>query len=208
MSHLSLAKKIESNSIDAVEDNMPGNKPSPYERAEQKLDAVKIGAIVMAFIFYGGLSAEYGLALGSLITGGVAALLIPVAIFLHRNRERLEEKFMHKVLDIPEPVLNEVFETDLRIFATKNGLQLYAKTDFPRYSNQRFVLVKCDDVPNGILYEIKSQYFDKKQCAESLDLQVPDSEPMAKAWDKKLRSKLHKNPDMAIEIAYDPKALN
>lgn len=194
--------------MDPAEDDMPGNKPSAYERAEQKLDAVKIGAIVMAFIFYGGLSAEFGLALGSLITGGVAALLIPVAIFLHRNRARLEAKFMMRALDISEPTSDEIFETDLRIFPTKNGLQIYAKTDFPRYSNQKFVLVKCDDVPNGILYEIKSQYFDKKQCAESLDLQVPDSEPMAKAWDKKLRGKLHKNPDMAIEIAYDPKALN
>ncbi|MDF1496464.1 MAG: hypothetical protein P1P90_00200 [Patescibacteria group bacterium] len=208
MSHLSLAKQIESDAIDTVEDTMTGNKLSPYERAEQKLNAVKIGAIVMAVIIYAGLSAELGLALGSLIAGGLAALLVPVAIYLQRNRARLEEKFMRRLLKIPEPVLNEVFETDLRVFPTARGLQLYSKTNFPRFSDQKFVRVIFDDVPNGILYEVKSHYFEEKQCAEALDLQVPDSEPLAKAWDKKLRNKLHKNPDMAIEIAYDPKALN
>jgi len=203
MRHLSLAKQIES---DAIEDNMPGRNQSPYERAKQKLNAVKIGAIVMAFVFYGGLSAEFGLALGSLIIGGIAALLIPVAIFLHRNRSRLEAIFLHNALNIVEPEAGEIFETYFTFFSTQTGLQLMVKSNYPRFKNQKYVRVIYDKVPNGILYEIKTYYFDEKFSAESMDLQVSNHEPLSIIWDKKLRQELLHNPNMRIEVLYGAKA--
>lgn len=185
------------------------HEPSPYKKTKHKLGALKLGAVLLAFICFGGLSAQFGLALASLMTAGLCVLLIPPAIYLHRNKDRLEAKFMRRALNVQEPEeQDQVFETDFKFWATRNGLQMYVRSNYPRFLGQKHVRVIYADVPNGILYEIKSHYFDEDRSAESLDLQVPPGDPMAKAWDKKLRQKIINNCDIDIEVAFNPSNLS
>ncbi len=187
------------------ESTMTVHEPSPYKKAKHKLSALKLGAVLLAFICFGGLSAQFGLALASLMTAGLCVLLIPPAIYLYRNKARLETKFMRRALNVQEPEKQDhVFETDFKFWATRKGLQMYIRSNYPRFHGQKFIRVIYSDVPNGILYEIKSHYFDEDHCAESLDLQVPTGDPMAKAWDKKFRQKIIDNCDIDIEVAYNP----
>ncbi|MBD3281271.1 hypothetical protein GF391_00810 [Candidatus Uhrbacteria bacterium] len=188
------------------ENTMSIREPSAYKKAKHKLGAVKLGAVILIFICFGGLSAQFGLALASLLMAGTCALLIPPAIFLYRNKDRLEAKFMRRALNVqdPEESGEQVFETDFKFWATRDGLQMYVRSNYPRFHGQKYIRVIYSDVPNGILYEIKSHYFDEDRCAESLDLQVPPGDLMAKAWDKRLRQKIIENEKPDIEIAFNP----
>ncbi len=182
-------------------------EPGSYKKAVQKLAGIKVGAAILACIVYGALCAKFGLALASLLTAGISVILIPLAIYYERNKAKLEEKFMRKTLKVPEPeeLENRDFTADFKYWATRSGLQFYIKSGYPRFHGQKHIRVLYEDVPNGIPYEIKNYYFDEEHGAESLDLEIPSDDLMAKAWDKKLRQKIinHDKPDIAI--AFNPK---
>lgn len=181
-------------------------QPSRYQLAKHKLAATKMGAIILLFLAFGELSARVGLPLATLLVAGVCALLAPIGIFAFRNRERLEERFLRRMLDVPKAAADQVLFADFRFWPTRRGLQLLVRSDYPRFSHQSFVRVIHDDVPNGILYEVKSHDFDEASCAESMDLEASSDEPLGKAWDTGLRRKLLSNPNLHIEVAFNPEA--
>jgi hypothetical protein len=204
MLQLATARKQEINKCH--EASMPKPDINPYAAAKNKLHAILTGAVIAAFIGYGVLCAQFGLLLGSLITAGFCALLIPIAIFTVRKRASLEQAFMRKMLNVKDIESGDEFVNEFKIFATIDGLQLFVKSIYPRFENTKFVRVISTDVPNGILYEIKSYLFDEEHCAESMELQVANQEPLSKAWDKKFRNKLILDPKLDLKIAFNPKS--
>lgn len=188
------------------ENKVAMSQPGRYKQALHKLASIKVGAAIIAVIFYGALCAQFGLALATLLVSGICVILIPPAIYLKRNKARLEAKFMRRALQIPEPEEeNQDFTADFKYWATNTGLQFFIRSGYPRFLGQKQVRVIYEDVPNGILYEIKNYYFDEEHGAESLDLEVLAGDLMAKAWDKKLRQKIINNIKVDIAIAFNPK---
>jgi hypothetical protein len=181
-------------------------QPSPYQLAKHNLGAIKMGALILPLLLFGGLSARVGLPLATLLAAGVCVLLAPIGIFAFRNKTRLERRLLRRMIDAPNAEAGRVLFAEFRFWATRRGLQLFVRSDYPRFSHQGLVRVIHDDVPNGILYDVKSHYFDEAYCAESMELEVSSDEPLAKAWDRDLRRKLLSNPNLRIEVAFDPEA--
>ncbi|GEM_PF-1641881 len=166
--------------------------------AKIKRHIIKLGSIVFAFIFYGALCAKFGLPIATLLIGGISCVLLPIAIFALRNKNLWVPFYNKRILGIELPKIEPEFTANFRFILMKDMLQLMIINPIPRFFNVKFVRVKFDQIPNGILYDVIKHTWSGKK--EYIDLRLSETESLAKAWDKKLRASILQGRSFKPEV--------
>lgn len=166
--------------------------------AKIKSRAIKLGSIIFAFIFYGALCSKFGLSVATLLVGGISCILLPIAIFAVRNKNLWEPFYNERILGIKLPEIEPEFTADFEFILMKDTLQLVVKNLIPHFFNAKFIRVKFDQVPNGVLYDVVKHTWSESK--EYIELRLSETEGLAKAWDKKLRASILQGRSYKTEV--------
>lgn len=184
---------------------MSTEKNKQRKARQSKRQATAVGATVLGYFLFGALCSEVGLSAGLLVSAGLCAIGIPVAVFVGRHGDRFARLLRSSPdLQLQDRSGGHVVTTDFRFWVTRRGIQFLIDTDEPVFAGQRFVRVIHDGVPNGILYEVRSHFYDEEREAEGMEIEVSGYEPLGRGWDKDLRKRILANSNLRLEVAFDP----
>lgn len=189
---------VQNDDTDTKTDLLADKQVYMPESAEVKRRAIKLGSVVFSFLVYGALCAEFGLPAATLLAGGIACVLLPFAILALRKKHLWEPFYNKRILGIELPEIEPEFAAEFQFILMRETLQLMVVNPIPHFFNVKFVRVKFDQVPNGVLYEVAKHTWSGKK--EYIELRLSDAETLAKAWDKKLRSAILRGRDFKPEI--------